>query len=129
MKFCLISLVRRRISPIVWVMLFEALILLMGNSHIVPDIMESRNLIAAREMVEEGNWLIPTMNGELRLAKPPLPTWISAGQLLLTGNSWAAQRIPAALAGCFMLYWLYLLVLSMTRSRLLACLSVLLLGT
>ena len=87
MKFCLISLVRRRISPIVWVMLFEALILLMGNSHIVPDIMESRNLIAAREMVEEGNWLIPTMNGELRLAKPPLPTWISAGQLLLTGNS------------------------------------------
>ena len=129
MKFCLISLVRRRISPIVWVMLFEALILLMGNSHIVPDIMESRNLIAAREMVEEGNWLIPTMNGELRLAKPPLPTWISAGQFLLTGNSWAAQRIPAALAGCFMLYWLYMLVLSMTRSRLLACLSVLLLGT
>ena len=29
--------------------------------------MESRNLITAREMVSEGNWLIPTMNGELRL--------------------------------------------------------------
>ena len=43
------------------------------------DLMEARNFITAREMVESGNWLIPTLNGSLRFEKPPLPTWITAG--------------------------------------------------
>lgn len=45
---------------------------------LLPDIMESRNVVAAREMVDEGHWLVPTMNGTLRLEKPPLPTWLTA---------------------------------------------------
>lgn len=48
------------------------------NSVLVPDIMESRNIVTAREMVYDGNWIAPTMNGELRLEKPPLPTWLTA---------------------------------------------------
>ncbi len=32
------------------------------NRVIYADIMESRNLVTAREIVMEGNWLIPTMN-------------------------------------------------------------------
>ena len=36
------------------------------NSVLVPDIMESRNIVTAREMVYDGNWIAPTMNGELR---------------------------------------------------------------
>jgi hypothetical protein len=37
------------------------------------DIMEARNLITAREMIETGHWFLPTLHGEPRLAKPPLP--------------------------------------------------------
>ena len=48
------------------------------NSVLVPDIMESGNIVTAREMVYDGNWIAPTMNGELRLEKPPLPTWLTA---------------------------------------------------
>ena len=48
-----------------------------NNGAIFADIMESRNIITAREMVYDHNWLVPTMNGELRLEKSsPLPTWI-----------------------------------------------------
>src|SRR5687768_1835411 len=49
-------------------------------------LMEARNFIAAREMAREGHWLLPTMNGQLRLAKPPLPTWITAWAGLIAGN-------------------------------------------
>ncbi len=38
-----------------------------NNQVITPDIMESRNIIAAREMVYDGHWITPTMNGDLRL--------------------------------------------------------------
>lgn len=46
------------------------------NADLPTDIMEARNIVTAREMVADGNWLVPTMNGELRLEKPPLPTWV-----------------------------------------------------
>ena len=49
-----------------------------NNRVVVPDIMEARNMVTAREMVHDGNWLVPTMNGDLRLEKPPLPTWLTA---------------------------------------------------
>ena len=41
-----------------------------NNRVITPDIMESRNIIAAREMAYDGHWITPTMNGDLRLEKP-----------------------------------------------------------
>lgn len=71
-----------------------------NNSLLVPDIMESRNLITAREMVEKQNWLIPTMNGNIRLEKPPLPTWVAAVVESAAPNDVGAQR---AAAGCMAL--------------------------
>lgn len=53
-------------------------LLFINNRVVVPDIMEARNMVTAREMVHDGNWLVPTMNGDLRLEKPPLPTWLTA---------------------------------------------------
>lgn len=44
-----------------------------NNGAIFADIMESRNIITAREMVYDHNWLVPTMNGELRLGKASSP--------------------------------------------------------
>jgi 4-amino-4-deoxy-L-arabinose transferase-like glycosyltransferase len=62
--------------------------------------MELRNLITAREMVDTGQWLLPTMNGELRLAKPPLPTWLAALGALVGGGfrDLTAMRLPTVFA-------------------------------
>ena len=62
------------------------------NSVLVPDIMESGNIVTAREMVYDGNWIAPTMNGELRLEKPPLPTWLTAVVEMIAPDNLGWQR-------------------------------------
>ena len=84
------------------------------------DIMEARNLITAREMIETGHWFLPTLHGEPRLAKPPLPTWLTAGAMLL-GNAGldtdlTVNRIPSALAGLLLAVSLFGLTRFWTKS-------------
>lgn len=87
------------------------LITFFANRASLPtDIMESRNIVTAREMVSDGNWLVPTMNGELRLEKPPLPTWVAGGIEKLCPDSLAAQRTAAGVMGCLWTVYLFLLV-------------------
>lgn len=63
-------------------------------------IMEARNFVTAREMINDGHYLIPTLNGEYRLAKPPLPTWLTAGcAALFSLDNLFALRLPAILFG------------------------------
>lgn len=80
---------------------------LANNGIILPDIMESRNIVTAREMVYDGNWIIPTMNGELRLEKPPLPTWIAAVAEIISPDNIAAQRTAAALAALLLVLYFW----------------------
>ncbi|MDR1755417.1 MAG: glycosyltransferase family 39 protein [Culturomica sp.] len=93
------------------------------NGLIYPDIMESRNLITAREMVAYDNWLVPTMNGELRLEKPPLPTWIAAGLEQISPDHLVLQRAAAGVAALFLLLFLYLLGELLTGKRLYALIA------
>jgi 4-amino-4-deoxy-L-arabinose transferase-like glycosyltransferase len=95
------------------------------------DLMESRNFVTAREMVAENNWLIPTMNGELRLAKPPMPTWFAALSSKLAGASdnLAALRVPSSLAACLMIFSAYGLSWAFHRNRRLAFLTAAMLAT
>ena len=95
------------------------------------DLMEARNFVTAREMVSENNWLIPTMNGEIRLAKPPMPTWFAAACSKLTGNSdnLAVLRLPNALAACLMVFSTYGLSWAVNRNSHLAFLSAAMLAT
>ncbi|MGI6222385.1 MAG: ArnT family glycosyltransferase [Prevotella sp.] len=79
------------------------------------DIMESRNIITAREIVSDGCWLVPTMNGELRLAKPPLPTWVGGVVELICPRSLAAQRIPAAFMASLWTLFTLLIAKRLTR--------------
>ncbi|MDF1516551.1 MAG: glycosyltransferase, partial [Lutibacter sp.] len=68
--------------------LLSGVVLLMLLIHLeVPNItiMEARNFITAREMVQDDNWLLTTMNGETRYQKPPLPTWLTAVSGILIG--------------------------------------------
>ncbi|MCD8310440.1 MAG: glycosyltransferase family 39 protein [Prevotellaceae bacterium] len=78
-----------------------------NNEVIKPDIMESRNIISAREMVYDGHWLIPTLNGELRLEKPPLPTWLTAVAEMLSPDSIPLQRGMAGLAALLLVFYFW----------------------
>lgn len=87
------------------------------NGALPSDIMESRNLVTAREMAYEGHWLVPTMNGQLRLEKPPLPTWVAGAVELLRPDSLTAQRAMAGAAACLLTLFLFLLVRRITPGR------------
>ena len=70
------------------------------------SIMEARNFVTAREMIADGSYLIPTLNGEYRLQKPPLPTWLTAGVGWLTDmKSLFWLRFPAAIMGLVALFY------------------------
>lgn len=96
----------------------------MNNGVLEANIMEARNLTTAREMLEKNNWFEPTMNGELRLEKPPLPTWITAGTMYLFGDdNLSLLRLPAALAALLLVFFLFCLTAELTEDHLLPFLS------
>ncbi len=99
------------------------------NDVLSLDIMEARNLVTAREMVNENHWLLPTMNGELRLEKPPLPTWISAiGWFILPQNIFL-QRCFAGCSATLLVLYFYFTGVLLFRNRDQAFLSAILLCT
>ena len=56
--------------------------------------------ITAREMLESGDWIVPTCNGELRLEKTPLSYWLVAGLAKITGKvDEFTTRLPSAVFG------------------------------
>ncbi|MCX7549332.1 glycosyltransferase family 39 protein [Xanthomarina sp. F2636L] len=85
-------------QPVLSICLFTAIMLLPNLDVINVSIMEARNFITAREMVQDGNWLLTTMNGEARYEKPPLPTWLTAVSGMVFGlKSVFGLRLPAIL--------------------------------
>jgi len=56
--------------------------------------------ITAREMLESGDWIRPTCNGEPRLAKTPLSYWLVAGLAKITGRvDEFTARLPSVISG------------------------------
>lgn len=96
-----------KINAAITIIFISFITFFVNNTVIVPDIMESRNIITAREMVYDGHWLIPTLNGDLRLEKPPLPTWITAVAEIISPDSLALQRGMAALAALLLVFYFY----------------------
>lgn len=68
---------------------------------------EARVLETARQMRDSGwrGWLVPKINGNLRLQKPPLAYWMAAVSYDIAGVSSTSGRIPTVLCG-----WLALAV-------------------
>lgn len=60
---------------------------------------EARRAIPAANMIADGDWLLPKLNGELYITKPPLIYWTAAvfSYLFGTVDEWTV-RIPSALA-------------------------------
>ena len=95
------------------------------------DSMEARNLVTAREILANENWLVPTMNGEIRIAKPPLPTWFAALVSLSAGGTdkMSLLRIPNALSTVLLILFTYGLCWTLSRDRMLAFMSAAILAT
>lgn len=83
------------------------------------NIMEARNFVTAREMVEDGNWIVTTMNGNYRFEKPPLPTWFTAVAYIVDGGreNIEALRAPAAVLSLGMVFLFFGLSLTLTKNK------------
>lgn len=59
---------------------------------------EGRYAEAAHAMVRTGDWIVPRVNGQIHLEKPPLLYWLVAGSFSLNGASETSARIVSSLA-------------------------------
>jgi 4-amino-4-deoxy-L-arabinose transferase-like glycosyltransferase len=116
--------------PVISIICISLLMLLPNLDSLVVTIMEARNFITAREMVNDGNWILTTMNGNPRYEKPPLPTWLTAISGMLFGlKSLFALRLPAALMVSFSGVFLFLFSKKLTNDKLLSFINGLILIT
>ena len=60
---------------------------------------EARRAVPLQEMVASGDWLLPTLNGQLYIVKPPLLYWLTASLAWVSGSTgeWVV-RLPSAVA-------------------------------
>src|SRR5436190_12336724 len=85
--------------PLVTVLVVAAAVYI-GTSAwpVILDETDGQYAGAAREMLERGEWLVPTNNGVPRLQKPPLVYWLTRLSLQTFGVNEFAARLPNALA-------------------------------
>ncbi|HEU4708188.1 MAG TPA: glycosyltransferase family 39 protein [Methylophilaceae bacterium] len=80
--------------------LLAAILLLWGLGSIpLLSYNEARRALSTASMFTSGDWLLPRLNGELYLTKPPLFYWLEASASLVAGsvNEWTL-RLPSAMA-------------------------------
>ncbi|UNY97584.1 phospholipid carrier-dependent glycosyltransferase [Zhouia spongiae] len=94
------------------------------------NIMEARNFITAREIIQNNEWFLTTMNGLPRYEKPPLPTWMTA----ITGSIFGMKslfglRLSAALIASFLIWMFYRLGIKIHQNKKLSFIASLMLAT
>jgi len=94
------------------------------------NIMEARNFITAKEMLDYGNWIHTTMNLEPRYEKPPLPTWLTAISASVFGvKNLVGLRLPAVLSVIFLIFTFYFLLIEIIKDKKQAFFATLILAT
>lgn len=88
---------RRLHYPLLLVAAFLLFFLNLGAPSLW-DIDEGNNAEAAREMLESGDWVVPTFNYQLRVDKPALLYWLQMTGYRLLGRNEFSARLPSALA-------------------------------
>lgn len=90
-------------------LLLAVLLLFLGLGDLgLTDRDEGSNAEAAREMLETGDWVTPTLNGEPRFAKPVFIYWLMSGAYHLFGVTEFSARLPSALFGVALVILQYL---------------------
>ena len=91
-----------------WLLLISCLMLIPHLNVIEINIMEARNFITAREMVNNNNWILTTINNLPRYEKPPLPTWLTAISGMVFGfENIFALRLPVVFVTLILVFSTY----------------------
>ena len=99
---------RRSHVIIAWLLALPLMLIGIGHPE-VSRTQEARVLEVARQMIGRPaiDWIIPKINGDVRIQKPPLTYWMSALAFKIGGVSEGVGRIPTAFLGWFMLAVVY----------------------
>ncbi len=83
-------------SLIVLVILVVYILPIGGRPLVSPD--ETRYAEIAREMVQSGDYISPSLNGVRYFEKPPMGYWLTSVSFLLFGQNSFALRLPCILS-------------------------------
>ena len=78
-----------------WLWFTMATLFCLSGSRGLNEPDEGRYAEIAREMTVDGDWLLPHMNGNPHLQKPPLIYWFTALSLSVFGHDEWAVRLPS----------------------------------
>lgn len=83
----------------VWVVAMWAVLFLPHAARQAMRFEEGRRALLARDVLEEGRWMLPRVCGVRYVNKPPMLVWLIVGASYLTGgvNEWAV-RLPSLVA-------------------------------
>jgi 4-amino-4-deoxy-L-arabinose transferase-like glycosyltransferase len=97
-----------RLSSLLLLLLLPGLLLYPCLSFHLFEPDESRYAEIGREMLQRGEWVVPYLQSEPYLDKPPLLYWLIEVSYALFGvHVWAARLVPAlAVHGCILLVYL-----------------------
>lgn len=94
--------------PVISIVIFMSFFRL--GSTTLFDVDEAVFAEAAKEMVESGNWITPTYNGENRYDKPILFYWLMAVSYKIFGINEFAARFPSAMASLLLVLSVFFFV-------------------
>lgn len=93
-------------------------------------IMEARNFLVTREMFQDGNYFLTTLNGIPRYEKPPAPAWLSLPFFILSsGNALFWMRFPTSLMAVLGVFIVYFWMKAETSNIRFSLMSALILAT
>src|SRR3954468_10210768 len=85
--------------PVAAVVALAALVYLLGNGRVALwDRDEPRYAQTSRQMLTSGDWIVPRLLDEPRLAKPIFIYWCQASAMKLLGDNDFAARLPSSIA-------------------------------
>ncbi len=99
---------KRLIFPVIVITVFISFFGL--GSVTLFDVDEAVFSEATKEMVQSGNWITPTYNGENRYDKPILFYWLMAVSYKIFGINEFGARFPSAIASCLLIISIFLFI-------------------
>ncbi len=98
-----------RLRSLLLLICLPALLLYPTRSFLLLEPDEGRYAEIAREMLDAGTWVVPTLQGEAYLDKPPLFYWLVKISFMLFGVSDASARLVPAIAVHLTILSIYLI--------------------
>ncbi len=102
-----------------WLVLLLALLSIGANFWGFPIYIldEARNSACAMEMMQRGDWVVPTFNGELRTDKPPLHYFFMIASYKAFGIFPFAARVFSVIMGVLTVWVVYFFVKKLINQR------------